>query len=91
MRQSDRCRIRELERENKAIDTAADFFAAGASKLEEALRREKELRISYQSIVYDICNILDARAGRHATKGTCITIDKVVEDLRDQLAAGAPS
>lgn len=52
-------------------------------RLTEQTDSEKQTRIQYQEIVYGVCNLIDRATGCHATKGNCLTIDKVLDKVRD--------
>jgi len=44
--------------------------------------KEKEIRIKYQDIIYQICNMIDRIKGSNITKGTGVTVDELIPELK---------
>lgn len=46
--------------------------------LRKKARKEKQVRLKYQKLVYDLCSVFDKFEGRHISRGTGTTIDELV-------------
>lgn len=50
-----------------------------------AAANEKQTRIKYQNIVYELCNLVDRLSGKQVTRGEGATIDNVLERLEHEM------
>lgn len=55
---------------DEVVTRKRDFFGAGLDQMTE-LQAEKKRRINYQSIVYDVCNLLDVANNKRIGSGIC--------------------
>jgi hypothetical protein len=52
---------------------------------------EKEIRIKYQDLVYQLCNIVDSIKGNNVRKGKGVTVDTVLPELKEILSRTTPN
>ena len=71
-----------------AYDQLREDNCQDCKKTENDLRVEKRRRVYYQSIVYDVCRMLDDYAGNHITKGegvVCGTADTPSQGVQREI------